>query len=327
MIQLDAAMTRAALSWRPLIEALRTRFQEGCIAPVRHHHEFGIPGEQAGTLLLMPAWIEGRYLGVKIATVVPENAQRDLPAVAALYLLSSAVTGVPLAIMDGGELTARRTAAVSALAAEYLARPEASTLLMVGTGRLSLNLIAAHATVRSIDRVLIWGRRPEAAERIADIARSQGWHAEAVQNLPPAIAEADIISCATLAQFPLIAGRDLKPGTHLDLVGGFKPSMREADDDAVRKSRIFVDTKAGALKEAGDIVQPLEKAVITPSDILGDLFSLTRGECQGRAAENDITFFKSVGSALADLAGAVLAYEVTQGTNASPPSSLSHKIP
>ena len=322
MIQLDAKATRHALPWRPLIEALRTRFREGCVVPLRHHHEFGIPGEQAGTLLLMPAWIEGSYLGVKIATVVPENAKRNLPAVSALYLLSSATTGVPLALLDGGELTARRTAAVSALAADYLARVDAATLLMVGTGRLSLNLIAAHATVRAIRRVLVWGRRLEAARHIAECVRSEGWPAEEVADLPLAVREADIVSCATLTQLPLIQGRDLKPGTHLDLVGGFKPSMREADDEAVRRSRLYVDTKAGAMKEAGDIVQPLQNGVIASADIVGDLFALARGECAGRTTEKEITFFKSVGSALADLAGATLAYETAQAAAAPlPPSS------
>lgn len=214
-----------------------------------------------------------------------------------------------LAIVDGGELTARRTAATSALAASKLARVDASELLVCGTGRLSLNLMQAHAEVRSLTRIHVWGRNGDTAERTAAEARIMGLPAIAVSDLAAAARTADVISCATLSSQPLIDGNWLKAGAHLDLVGGYKPDMREADDTAIRRASVFVDTLAGATHEAGDIVQPLESGVLTPDAIRAELAELVRGEKPGRRDDNEITLFKSVGAALEDLAGAILAYE------------------
>jgi len=284
-------------------------FRDGCVMPVRHHHTFAVPGEPDATLLLMPAWQVGTYLGVKLASVVPGNASRGLPAVAGLYVLASARTGEILATMEGGELTARRTAAASALAADHLARAEASTLLMIGTGRLSLNLIQAHAAVRPIARVGIWGRNPAKAARVADEASRLGFAAAPVADLDAALAEADIVSAATLSLEPLVRGARLRPGAHVDLVGAFTPAMRESDDETMRRGRVFVDTRAGALKEAGDIVQAIAAGVLRPDDIAGDLAALIRGEAVGRTGPDEITVFKSVGAALEDLAAAILVHE------------------
>ena len=153
MLVLDAAETRSALPWDGLVKALGDMFAKGCVMPVRHHHEVEVPGEADATLLLMPAWQPGAYIGVKMVSVFPGNQTRGLPAIHGSYLLSSGKTGELLAIVDGGELTARRTAAASALAARYLARPDARSMLMVGTGRLSANVIEAHASVRPIREV------------------------------------------------------------------------------------------------------------------------------------------------------------------------------
>jgi alanine dehydrogenase len=305
----DLDATRRALPWPALIEALRAMFRDGCVMPVRHHHTFAVPGEPDATLLLMPAWQVGTYLGVKLASVVPGNASRGLPAVAGLYVLASARTGEILATMEGGELTARRTAAASALAADHLARAEASTLLMIGTGRLSLNLIQAHAAVRPIARVGIWGRNPAKAARVADEASRLGFAAAPVADLDAALAEADIVSAATLSLEPLVRGARLRPGAHVDLVGAFTPAMRESDDETMRRGRVFVDTRAGALKEAGDIVQAIAAGVLRPDDIAGDLAALVRGEAVGRTGPDEITVFKSVGAALEDLAAAILVHE------------------
>lgn len=309
MRHFDLDATRRALPWPALIEALRAMFRDGCVMPVRHHHTFAVPGEPDATLLLMPAWQVGTYLGVKLASVVPGNASRGLPAVAGLYVLASARTGEILATMEGGELTARRTAAASALAADHLARAEASTLLMIGTGRLSLNLIQAHAAVRPIARVGIWGRNPAKAARVADEASRLGFAAAPVADLDAALAEADIVSAATLSLEPLVRGARLRPGAHVDLVGAFTPAMRESDDETMRRGRVFVDTRGGALKEAGDIVQAIAAGVLRPDDIAGDLVALVRGEAVGRTGPDEITVFKSVGAALEDLAAAILVHE------------------
>ena len=299
----------ALLDDRALIEALRAMFVSGCALPDRHHHTIPAKKGEAATLLLMPAWRPGGPIGVKLVTVFPGNGALGLPAVMGNYLLLDGATGAPLALIDGQALTARRTAAASALAAGYLAAADASRLLMVGTGALAPHLIASHASVRAIERVDIWGRTPENAEALARSLDRKGLAVRAVTDLAQAAREADIISCATLTKEPLIEGAWLRAGQHLDLVGGFTPEMREADDEAVRRATVFVDTIAGATKEAGDITQPLVSGALKENEIVGDLFALTRGECKGRTGAEEITLFKSVGTALEDLAAAQLVVE------------------
>lgn len=311
MLILDHIQTSRCLPWEALIDALDTMFKGDCVMPVRHHHTVGVPGEADATLLLMPAWKPGQYIGVKLVSVFPDNHLRSLPAIHGSYLLSSGKTGELLAVLDGGELTARRTAAASALAARYLARADASRLLVVGTGRLSVNLIEAHSKVRPVRSVEIWGRDPDKAERAAADARALGYNVSVVSDLEAAARQADIISCATLSRAPLIRGEWLKPGSHLDLIGAFTKDMRESDDEAVRRARVFVDTRAGAFGEAGDILQPIASGAIQKDHIQAELAQLVRGE-NGRRGDSEITLFKSVGAALEDLAGAILAYETAQ---------------
>ncbi|GAB3125142.1 bifunctional Delta(1)-pyrroline-2-carboxylate/Delta(1)-piperideine-2-carboxylate reductase [Novispirillum itersonii] len=307
----DAAAVAAALTPAALVEALRDGFRQGCEMPVRHHHTVQVPGEAAATLLLMPAWIEGGFVGVKVVSVFPGNADRGQPSIYGSYLLSSGKTGELLAVMDGPELTSRRTAAASALAADYLARKDAATLLVVGTGRLSAHMARAHAAVRPLTRVLIWGRNPEkAAAVVAELADLGVTVEVAPASLEQAVGVADIISCVTLSTQPLIQGAWLRPGQHLDLVGGFTPAMREADDEAIRRASVYVDTRAGATKEGGDIVQPLASGALTAEGIRGDLYDLCRGTAAGRGDDQEITFFKSVGCALEDLMAAVQVYRV-----------------
>jgi ornithine cyclodeaminase len=270
----------------------------------------------------MPAWRPGAALGVKIVTVFPDNARRALPSVCGTYLLLDAATGVPVAVLDGTALTLRRTAAASALAASYLARGDSAVHLMVGTGTLAPHLIAAHRAVRPIRETLIWGRDPAKAEALAANLAASGTAVVAVPDLAAAVATADVITCATLSAQPLVLGAWLKPGAHLDLVGGYRPDMREADDDAIRRARVFVDTET-ALHEAGDIVQPLRSGALAPEDIAGDLSCLARGTCDGRRAVDEITLFKSVGTALEDLAAAESAirrfHPAGQGATPIPP--------
>ena len=310
---ISAAEVEAGLDWPSLVERLRQAFRRDAEVPLRHHHTIdnpsGVAGGRDATLLLMPAWRRGGYIGVKVVTVFPSNAERSLPAVMGVYLLLDGATGAPAALIDGPMLTLKRTAAASALASSYLSRPDSERLLMVGTGALAPHLITAHASVRPIGTVLIWGRNPEKAARLAKRLNRKNFRVNATDQLPEAAKGADIISCATLSQEPLVKGEWLQPGTHLDLVGAFTPAMRESDDAAIRKSRVFVDTRAGACNEGGDIVQPIEAGVLDPDDIAGDLFELTRGERAGRRFYTQITLFKSVGTALEDLAAAELAVE------------------
>jgi ornithine cyclodeaminase len=304
---IDAETIHRLLDFPSLIEALRTMFRDGCEVPRRHHHPVpaAAPSGSDGTLLLMPAWQAGGALGVKIVTVFPDNAGRSLPAVHGTYVLLDAATGVPAAVLDGTALTLRRTAAASALAASYLVRRDGGVHLMVGTGALAPHLVAAHAAIRPIRQSLIWGRDPDKAAALAARLTVQGIAASPVADLAEAAGMADIVTCATLAREPLIRGAWLKPGAHLDLVGGYTPEMREGDDEAVARARVYIDTEA-ALQEAGDIVQPLRSGVLTREQVAGDLFGLCRHQTGGRRDAAEITLFKSVGTALEDLAAARL---------------------
>lgn len=306
---ISAAEVEVALDIDSLIERLRQAFRRDIVVPLRHHHTIETSEGDEANLLLMPAWQAGRHIGVKLVTVFPGNATRDLPAVMGAYLLLDGKTGSPLALIDGPVLTAKRTAAASALAASYLARSDSERLLMVGTGALAPQLILAHAAVRPICNVLIWGRSPDKAARLAENLNRGDFRVEATDDLEAAARGAHVISCATLSPEPLIQGAWLQPGQHLDLVGGYRPDMRETDDTAIRRARVFVDTRAGACTEAGDIVQPLESGLLTPEDIAADLFELTRGARAGRRFYDQITLFKSVGSAIEDLAAAQLTVE------------------
>ena len=310
---LNADDIAAALAYPALVEALRAAFASGIAAPVRHHHTVPQPGRDA-TLLLMPAWTSApvaaneRFLGCKIVTVFPDNAAAGQPSVHGNYLLMSGATGAPLALMDARALTAWRTAAASALAASYLARADAAHLVMIGAGALAPHLVRAHMAVRPIRRVTLWNRTHGHAVSLAFGLAVAGVEVTIADDLAAAVADADIVSCATLATEPVLRGKWLKPGAHVDLVGGFTPKMREADNDAVKRARVYVDTRAGALKEAGDIVIPLRRGVIARKDIRGDLFELVSGKAKGRTSDRQITLFKSVGSAIEDLAAAVLVW-------------------
>jgi len=320
MRDFSAADVDAALSFPGLVDTLAVAFTRGAIAPPRHHHAVALQGRPEATLLLMPAWEArapgsqdaGRYMGVKSVTVFPDNATRGQPAVLGTYLLLSAETGATLAVMDATRLTAWRTAAASALASRHLSRPDASRMLMIGAGTLAPFLVRAHASVRPITEVAVWNRTPARAQaRVATLAAA-GIAATVAGDLEAAARSADIISTATLSSEPLVRGAWLRQGTHVDCVGAYRPAMRETDDEAVRRARIYVDTHAGALSEAGDILQPLSAGVIGKEAIVGDLFDLCRGAVKGRTSADEITLFKSVGASIEDLAAAITVYEHPQ---------------
>jgi ornithine cyclodeaminase len=301
----SAEQVHAALDWGRLAEALVAAFAAGAQVPLRHAHRLG----ETDTLLLMPAWRDAGDggLGVKIVTVMPGNAARGAATVNALYLLLDRASGEPRAVVDGEALTLRRTAAASALAARHLARADSANLLVIGTGKLAPFMARAHYALRpQLARVRVWGRRAEAAQTLAQLLRDEGLPAEAAPDLETAARDAHIVSCATTATAPIVHGAWLAPGTHLDLVGSFTRAMREADDAAVARARIFVDTYAGALAEAGDLVSPLARSVIARTQIEAELAELVRGEKPGRRGGDEITLFKSVGTALEDLAAAEL---------------------
>ena len=308
MKHFDAVATAAALPFDRLIPALQALFAQGCEVPPRHVHEVPAPGGTAFTSLIMPAWIPGRYYGVKTINIAPGNAARGLPGLHASYLLCDGTTGAPLAVIDGDAITHRRTAAASALAARWLARPDARKLLVVGGGQVARLLPHAYRCVRAIDDVCVWTRDASKAQALAAQWRSEGLPARAAGDLARACAEADIVSCATLATDPVVHGEWLRPSTHLDLIGSFTPAMREADDACLAGAALYVDTEE-ALKKSGELLGPMARGVISSSDVRGTLAALSRGEAAGRRDAQERTVFKSVGTALEDLAAAVLVFE------------------
>jgi ornithine cyclodeaminase/alanine dehydrogenase-like protein (mu-crystallin family) len=305
---LSADQTRQALPMPAMIEALRVLFATGCEVPLRHTHV--LPGPV--TSLIMPAWISGKYYGVKIINIAPNNTALGKPGLFAVYTLFDAATGEPLAQLEGNALTAARTAAASALAASYLARPEAKHLTLVGSGRIAALLAPAYAAVRTLESVTIWSPQQAHANRLLlqlrEDARLEGVKLSVCESLENAVRAADMVSCATLASAPLVRGQWLAPGSHLDLIGGFAPNMREADDACFAGASLFVDTDEAAQK-SGDLLGPLARGVFSLHDIRANLGQLCQSKHPGRTHALERTVFKSVGSALEDLAAAMLAFE------------------
>jgi ornithine cyclodeaminase len=302
---LDAAAIDAALDFPALIAALDQAFLGGLSAPERHHHVVPVEGGPPATHLLMPAWGEGA-LGVKIVNVFPGNGARGLPAVQGVYVLQSGETGETVAVLDGTRLTLWRTSAASALAASRLARRDARRLALIGAGALAPFLARAHASVRPIREIAVWNHRPEGARKLAAALAAEGFSARADEDLEAAVRRSDVISAATLSTAPLIRGAWLQAGQHVDLVGAFNMTMREADDLALQRARVFVDTPA-ALHEGGDVAQAIRDGALETSAVAGDLASLARG-APGRVADDEITVFKAVGASIEDLAAARLVW-------------------
>lgn len=316
---LDGDEIRQRVSMPQLIERLRNAFAAGFVAPARQFAQ--IPGGTGERLLLsMPAFSQDGQGAVKLVTIIPDNSRRGLPTIhAALVVFSQ--TGAPAAVLDGAMVTRLRTGAASALAASYLARADSSHLLIIGTGALAPYMALGHCSARPIRRVSVSGRDERRAQATAAEIRSlvgESVEVGVVTSLQPAVAAADIITCATSSTEPLVAGKWLRAGTFLDLVGSFLPSRREVDDEAVLRSRLFVDTVEGALAEAGDLLDPMRRGVIDRSRIEGELADLVCGRVRGRTGPEEITLFKSVGTAIEDLAAAQLILELEGGGGAGP---------
>ena len=311
MVVFDSDEVAKTLSFPALISALEQAFASDIDVPARHHHNFPNPDStKESTLLLMPAWDNRGSLGVKIVTVSPGNEDKGLPSIYGMYLLFDATTGIPKASIDAQMLTAKRTAATSALASKYLSRKDSDSLLMIGTGALAPHLIQAHCSVRpSVKQVFVWGRNYAKAEGLCHSLQHLEPSIQPVNRIDKVLSEVSIVSCATLSSEPLVSGERLVSGQHLDLVGSYRPEMREADDEAIRRSSVFVDTFEGAPKESGDILIPLENGVLDLNEIKADLPGLCRGDHSGRKDNDEITLFKSVGHAIEDLVAANMVFD------------------
>ncbi|MGU3316940.1 hypothetical protein ACLBWH_15445 [Sphingomonas sp. M6A6_1c] len=302
---LTAADVARVLTGAKLLDRLSDFFLAQSRAPLRQRLDWTGGAE----LLVMPV-ISDDYAGIKMLTVNPGNAGTERPVISGLFTLADFRTGEVLATMDAGELTGWRTAAVSALAAAKLARQDASHLAILGAGHLCTYIAAAHAEARQLKRITLWARDAAKAhlaarrlrDRLADI------DIDVCCDLQLAVQAADIVVAATRATEPLIRGRWLRPGMHIDLIGGYRPDMRELDDEGIASGPIYVDDDQAALHEAGDLIHPLRTGAITLASIRGDLANLA-SLTTGRCTKSEITIFKSVGTARADLATAITVWQ------------------
>ena len=306
MQHFDAQQTRAQLSFDTLVPALRQAFAQGGTVPLRHNHPIECQGAH-GISLIMPAWSEQGYYGLKTVNIFSGNGQRGLPGLHSTFILFDATTGVPLALIDGNEITSRRTAAAAALGADFLARRDAKRLLLLGAGRVGSLVPRAMRAVRAIEHVDVWNPNEERARVLISELQAEGVSASYVTDLEAAARQADIISCATLAEAPLIHGAWLQPGVHQDLIGSFTPKMKETDADCFIGNEVYVDTDEAPTK-AGDLLDAFASGKFSQNDIRANLEQLTRGERPGRTNDSAITVFKAVGSALEDLTAATLVY-------------------
>jgi ornithine cyclodeaminase/alanine dehydrogenase-like protein (mu-crystallin family) len=301
----DAAEVRRVLTFPILIAAL----EEAHRRPKMEVQD-GFLGSEKEQYFVRHAVDRGRFMASKLITSFPANlTEGKLPAVQAVCVLFDGTNGRPLAVIDGTEITYWRTAADSALGAKLLAPADPRTLLVVGAGEMSKWLTRAHLAVRpSLQRVLVWNRTPERAVEVAALLAREGIAAEATHDLAAATRTADIITTCTRSHAPLVKGADLRPGVHLDLVGGYTPQTREADDEAARRALVFVDRRESAFCGVGDILQPIANDAIRESDVLGDLYDLIGGAVAGRRSPDDITLFKNAGGGHLDLMTAEVVF-------------------
>lgn len=303
---LEAAKIEELHDYPALINELQLALKENQIVyPLRQHYSYG----EENTLLTMPSWQDGRDIGIKLVTVTPSNKNNNLPSIQGVVVYFDAQTGRPLALLDAAAITRKRTAAASALASKLLSRPDSSSLLVLGTGALAPELVKAHLAVRPIKQVYIWGRTFGKAKSVAEALRGEAISVQAIERITDVASSMSIISTATMAMTPLLTGAHLALGQHFDLVGSYKPDMREVNDEVISQAQIYVDNKVGALHESGDLCIPLANGVITEADIRGELFELCQQAVSGRENEEQITLFKSVGFALEDLVAARFYYE------------------
>lgn len=304
----DQAQVADALPWPALIEAIEaTMVAPGAVAPERTVHQIEVPGAADGSLLMKPGWVVGDVIALKAVTFFPDNGALGVPTVNAGVLLFSGTDGTLLGACDGNELTTRRTAAASAVAAKHLVRAEPERLLVVGTGALAPMVAQAHLAVRDYAEIQVWGRDPAKAAAVVGALQADEISAEVCSDLDEGVADADTITCVTGATSPLVKGELLRPGCHVDLIGAFTPAMRETDDEVIRRADVWVDTRTDGIL-AGDLAQPLASGLFSTDDIQGDLRELIAGDCPTRRDADQITLFKSAGISLEDLAAAKLVF-------------------
>jgi len=287
---------QSLLNWPDMVDALAAGHR---LPPARIGDLFLTRG--GDTLLNRAAWVDGIGMGLKTVSVMEGNAARGLPTVQGVMVLFDDETGTPVALIDSALVTYWKTAADSGLGARYLARPDSRQLVVIGAGTVAASLARVyHALFPQLQRILIWNRTAATATNLAAKLAAEGLPTQATTDLPAAVAQADIVTSATMARQPVLMGEWVRPGTHVDLVGAFRADMREADDTLMRRARIFVDSRQTTLDHIGELMIPLADGVISRDSVLGDFNDLEIGRT-GRMTAQDITLFKNGGGAHLDL--------------------------
>ena len=303
----DSSAVQKALPYPMLVDALASGLQLPIQAPSRSYFA---PNDDASCVLIMPAWKAKEFFGVKLVSVWPSNKAINAPTVSAVYVLLSCENGLPLAVIDGTELTLRRTAAAAALAAKTLARKNSQTLAVLGTGALCVPMVQAHASVHPFKSILIWGRQKSKALAAVAELQTLGIESDYSEDLSDTLQQADVVAAVTTATEPFILSKWLKPGTHLGLIGAFTTQMAEAEPALMSKAQIFADDRSAVLEKGGEIYQAIQQKIILPSSIEGELAELAADPARSwRKNDEAITVFKSVGFASLDLIAAELVYQ------------------
>ncbi len=312
MIILSEDKVHSSLTFPELIEKLKNAFSKPHSMPQRNVYDLDSNPDNHDAFAVLPSWND-ETIAVKAFTYLPDNPEQsaELKSIYAQIMLFDRKTGLPQAVVDGTSATYWRTAAVSGLACSFLARSDASKLLLCGTGHLSPYMALAHASVRDIREIKVWGRSPEKIQGVVDdiLKQRPDIHVSISNDFESDIAWADIISCATRSPTPLFSGKWVKPGTHIDLVGNHIKTCREVDTECMQRSEVYVDGTVNTSAEAGELLIPIAEGAYELEQVKGELSQLCSGDVHGRNNEQDITLFKSVGTALADLVCAQLVYQ------------------
>jgi len=306
----DQAAVAQALPYPALIEALAAGLQQPIESPARSVYA---PNGDNSAVLIMPAWKVQEIMGVKLVSMWPGNSARGQSAVSAVYVLISCTDGTPIAVLDGTELTLRRTAAAAALSARMLARKNSQTLAILGTGSLSVPMAVAHASVLDFKTILVWGRDGKKTQAVVDRLALQGITAHASSDLQATLAQADVVSVASTATEPFIRSDWVRPGTHLGLIGAFTPTMAEAEPDLMPRAQVFADSREAVLQKGGEVLQAIQQGLMAAADIQAELAELAaQPQRAWRANDEAITVFKSVGFASLDLIAAELVFNAAR---------------
>jgi ornithine cyclodeaminase len=321
MLTFDAAQLSNALQFPYLVDFLKDGLKQAIHSPIRTSHAMAAEGD---TLLSMPSWIEGEAIGVKLVTIFGANSSKGMPGVQGLYNLFDGATGRPVAVMDGTELTYRRTAALAALASKLSAAPHGGTLVVIGTGGLAPHIARAHYETGLVERVVIWGRNSERSKQTARALREEGVDARHAENIEMAVREASIVTCVTSANTPVIENAWLSGPVHVNLMGSYAPHLQEAPAELIGRARLFVDHREAVLAESGDLIIPIRDGIITEDAIENDIAGLAKAEPVSRKP-SDVTVFKSVGWGALDLIAAQAAVHAVNRPNCSMLTSLRNR--